>query len=124
MRCEEVQSLHGPYLDSELDARTSLEIEQHLKSCPDCARLFAEEQKLEARLKAGLTRGSRTPALWEQIERAVLRRCACAARSRRSGPGLRSLPGGRLCSRRSASSSRPGCGVRPGPGPGWRWRGW
>ena len=43
MRCEEVQSLHGPYLDSELEARSTLEIEQHLKSCPDCARLFAEE---------------------------------------------------------------------------------
>ena len=53
MRCDEVQSLQGPYLDSELDARTSLEIEQHLKACPECARLFAEEEKLEARIKAG-----------------------------------------------------------------------
>jgi anti-sigma factor RsiW len=71
MKCDEVQALHGPYLDSELDARTSLEIEQHLKACPECARLFAEEEKLEARIKAGLKQGSRTPVLWAQIEKQV-----------------------------------------------------
>ena len=54
--------LQGPYLDSELDAKTTLEIEQHLAGCPACARLFAEEQKLEARMKAGLNRGPRTAA--------------------------------------------------------------
>jgi len=42
MKCDEVQTLHGPYLDSELDAKNSLEIQQHLKTCPGCARLFAE----------------------------------------------------------------------------------
>jgi anti-sigma factor RsiW len=83
MRCEEVQSLQGPYLDSELDARASLEIEQHLKSCPECARLFTAEQKREERLKAGLNRGSRTPALWEQIERSVV---SAAPSATRSGP--------------------------------------
>ena len=65
--------MQGPYLDSELDARTSLEIEQHLKTCPECARLFAEEEKLESRIKASLKRGQRTPALWAQIEREVVR---------------------------------------------------
>ncbi len=49
MKCDEVQTMHGPYLDSELDAKTTLEIEQHLAACPACARLFAEEQKLNAR---------------------------------------------------------------------------
>ena len=81
MRCEEVQSLQGPYLDSELDARITLEIEQHLKSCPDCLRLFAEEQELEKGLKGGLNRGSRTPALWEQIECSVVSAVPFAARS-------------------------------------------
>jgi anti-sigma factor RsiW len=68
MKCDEVQTLHGPYLDSELDAKTSLEVEQHLATCPACARLFAEEEKLEARMMAGLNRGPRTPALWALIE--------------------------------------------------------
>jgi anti-sigma factor RsiW len=82
MKCDEVQALHGPYLDSELDARTSLEIEQHLKACPECARLFAEEEKLEARIKARLKQGQRTPALWAQIERGVAAAASSATRPR------------------------------------------
>jgi anti-sigma factor RsiW len=82
MKCDEVQTLHGPYLDSELDAKTSLEIEQHLKACPGCARFFAEEEKLEARIKAGLRLGPGTPALWAQIERAVAAAASSASRSR------------------------------------------
>jgi anti-sigma factor RsiW len=89
MKCDELQPLQGPYLDSELDARTSLEIEQHLKSCPNCARIFAEEQKLEARLKGGLNAGQRTPALWDEIERSV----AGASRPRQS-PSEGRLTGG------------------------------
>lgn len=72
MKCDQVQTLHGPYFDSELDAKTSLEIAQHLKACPACARGFAEAEKLEARMAAGLNRGPRTAALWEQIEREVV----------------------------------------------------
>jgi anti-sigma factor RsiW len=72
MKCDEVQTLHNPYLDSELDARTTLEIERHLKSCPECARCFDEAQKLEGRIKAGLSQGHRTAALWAQIERSVV----------------------------------------------------
>lgn len=71
MKCNEVQTMQGPYLDSELDTKTTLEIEQHLAACPACARLFAQEQKLEARITAGLNGGSRTAALWTQIEREV-----------------------------------------------------
>ena len=71
MKCNEVQTMQGPYLDSELDAKTTSEIEQHLAACPACAHLFAQEQKLEARITAGLNRGSRTAGLWEKIEREV-----------------------------------------------------
>jgi len=82
MKCDEVQTLHGPYLDSELDAKTSLEIQQHLKTCPGCARLFAEEEKLDARMMAGLSRGPRTAVLWAQIEREVAAAGSSASRSR------------------------------------------
>ena len=71
MKCNEVQTMQGPYLDSELEAKTNLEIEQHLSACPACARLFAAQQKLETRMTAGLNRGSRTAGLWAQIEREV-----------------------------------------------------
>jgi anti-sigma factor RsiW len=82
MKCDEVQTLHGPYLDSELDARTSLQIEQHLKACPGCARLLAKEEKLEVRIKAGLKQGPKTPALWAQIERRVAAVASSGPRSR------------------------------------------
>jgi len=72
MKCNEVQTMQDPYLDSELDAKTTLKIEQHLAACPACARLFALELKLEARISAGLNRGSRTAVLWERIEREVV----------------------------------------------------
>lgn len=74
MKCEEVQSCQGSYLDSELDARTTLEIQEHLKGCEECARLFAEEQRVEAWMKSGLERGEKSPAVWARIESGVLAR--------------------------------------------------
>jgi len=59
MKCYEAQALQGLYLDSELDPIGTLKIEQHLKSCPDCARLFAEEQRLDRSLRTALSRGQR-----------------------------------------------------------------
>jgi Putative zinc-finger len=82
MKCEEVQTMQGPYLDSELDAKVSLEIERHLASCPACARLFAEEAKLDARLMAGLNQGPRTASLWEQIEGSVVAAASSASPQR------------------------------------------
>jgi anti-sigma factor RsiW len=83
MKCDEVQPLHGPYLDSELDAKTTLEIQQHVVTCPDCARAFATEGRLEARIMAGLKQGQRTAALWEQVEHRVLAAAQSVARPQR-----------------------------------------
>jgi anti-sigma factor RsiW len=85
MKCDELQSLHGAYLDSELDARTTLEIQQHLAACPDCARAVAAEAKLEARVAAGLKRGERTTSLWDRIEQRVMTAAEAESR-RRSAP--------------------------------------
>jgi anti-sigma factor RsiW len=81
MRCEELQPLQGPYLDSELDADTTLAVQQHLGACADCARVFAEQEKLQARMTDGLKRGERTAALWERVEQAVLASASPAPRS-------------------------------------------
>jgi anti-sigma factor RsiW len=89
MNCHDIQNLYDPYLDSELDARTAAEIERHLRCCPECARLVAEEEKLEASLKAGLSRGERTPALWEQIEQSVAAVGRATARPLPTSPGPR-----------------------------------
>jgi hypothetical protein len=86
MKCDEIQPLQGAYLDSELDARTALEIEQHLKSCPECARLFAEEQNFEGWITSGLRQGERSASVWEQAERAVLAAAPAGTRFQPSPP--------------------------------------
>jgi len=84
MKCHDIENLRAPYLDSELDARTTAEIERHLRCCPECARLFAEEEKLEAGIKTVLNRGERTAALWEQIEHSVAAAASAGSRTRPS----------------------------------------
>lgn len=84
MKCDEVQPLHGPYLDSELDAKTTVEIQQHLATCAECARMFATGAKLDARIMTGLKRGQRTAALWEQVEQRVVAAARSAPRPQSS----------------------------------------
>ena len=71
MRCHEARQLIGPYLDSELDAKSSFEIEQHLESCRDCAQFFEAEQKLDDRISSLLRQGQKTGPLWERVESQV-----------------------------------------------------
>ena len=68
MKCNEIRNLVLAYLDSELDAKTSQEIQLHLQTCTECAELFAREQKFNERLFGVLRVGQPTPALWEQVE--------------------------------------------------------
>jgi anti-sigma factor RsiW len=68
MRCHEARNLLGPYLDSELDAKTSLDIGQHLQSCADCARVFDAETKFEARISTAVRPGPISSALWAKVE--------------------------------------------------------
>src|SRR6266581_5605194 len=68
MKCAEVRKLVRLYLDSELDAKNSFEVEQHLELCAECAGLFEAEKKFDVRLGRFLRRGHATRALWENIE--------------------------------------------------------
>jgi anti-sigma factor RsiW len=72
MKCGEVRKFVRLYLDSELDAEHSFEIEQHLESCPECAGLFEAEEKFDQRLGKFLRTGQATRALWEKIESRVV----------------------------------------------------
>ncbi len=47
MKCTQVRCYVSPYLDSELDGKTTFEISRHLEICPACARLFALEAELD-----------------------------------------------------------------------------
>src|SRR5438132_13442767 len=71
MKCNEIRNLVLAYLDSELDAKTSQEIQLHLQTCTECAQLFERERKFNERLFGALRVGQPTPALWEQIESRV-----------------------------------------------------
>ena len=68
MKCHEVHRLIGPYLDYELDAKTSFDIAEHLQSCDDCAGLVEAERRLDERIVSVLRRGEKTPELWRQLE--------------------------------------------------------
>jgi Putative zinc-finger len=68
MKCAEVRKLVQLYIDSELDAKHSLEVEQHLESCLECAGLFDAEKKFDERLRRFLRKGPRTVSLWGKIE--------------------------------------------------------
>ncbi len=50
MACNDNQRLLHAYLDGELDLVRSIEFEDHLKSCPDCSRDFADQQALRKSL--------------------------------------------------------------------------
>jgi len=68
MKCNEIRNLALAYLDSELDAKTSQEIQLHLQSCTECAELFAREEQFNERAFGVLRVGQATPALWEKVE--------------------------------------------------------
>lgn len=68
MKCNEARNLIVPYLDSELDARTTQEIQLHLQSCAECAELFAQEEKFNEHLFRVLRAGQATPAVWAKVE--------------------------------------------------------
>ena len=103
MNCNEVRPLHDAYLDSELDAKTTLELQEHMATCAECARLFATEAKLDARLMAGLRQGQRTAALWEQVEQQVIAAAKSGVRPRPSP--LAPRPAGRLSTLNSQLST-------------------
>ncbi len=68
MKCKEYLRYLGPYIDSELDAKTCVEITNHLNVCPDCNKRFSQEQEVE-RLLAGKLKEERMPeSMWKEIQ--------------------------------------------------------
>jgi anti-sigma factor RsiW len=53
MSCENNQALLSAYVDGELDLVQSLEIETHLETCQDCARIVQNQRTLGTALRAG-----------------------------------------------------------------------
>jgi len=78
MTCDEARRHWNLYHDSEGDAELHFRIGEHLATCPDCARWFDQESRLEHLIAEKLRSGPETPELWDR----VLTECGIVRRPR------------------------------------------
>lgn len=71
MTCAEARVLLGAHLDHELDVRSSLELEAHLRECAACRAELADLETLQESARANLTRFSPSAALEAKLRDAV-----------------------------------------------------
>jgi anti-sigma factor RsiW len=87
MNCGDVREILFAFLDNELDASLSIEVQRHMEHCPDCAREAETERAVGKRLAAAMERESAgLPALDEIVGTAVAGP-AIGHRRRRVGKG-------------------------------------
>jgi anti-sigma factor RsiW len=53
MECRDARKLLDAYVDRELDLTVSLEVEQHLRNCQACARMYENRQTLRDAIRTG-----------------------------------------------------------------------
>ena len=88
MSCSEVREIIQLYLDSELDARSTLNVLRHLECCLGCSRLLDGDLEQKAMLRhAARSEAIDSQRLREQIVRAI-RRGAAGSRHRWLWPEL------------------------------------
>jgi len=79
MNCEQARQHWELYYDSEGDPELCLHINEHLAQCPDCARWFFQQGRLEDVLLAKLRSGEPSAETWANVrERSGLARPAMA----------------------------------------------
>jgi anti-sigma factor RsiW len=71
MTCDETRPLLGAHVDHELDLRTDLEVQAHLRGCPACRSEVASLQALHEAAQAHLTRHAMPEAVAARLRRAV-----------------------------------------------------
>jgi anti-sigma factor RsiW len=54
LKCDDVQHLIDAYIDDELDLVKTVEVEQHLQDCIDCAKMYKERQLVQAAIHTGM----------------------------------------------------------------------
>lgn len=75
MRCKDVRKYVSPYLDSELDGKTSFEIVRHLELCAECRTRFDSEEVVEKRISSFLRKAEAgDEELWRRAVEKALRR--------------------------------------------------
>jgi predicted anti-sigma-YlaC factor YlaD len=80
MDCKNAQTLLGGYLDRELDAVRTLEIEDHLHGCAVCSQSYKDHQVLSEGLRTGSVY-LKAPPIFRSASSA-----RCAKRQSRVGP--------------------------------------
>ena len=73
MNCAEVSSVLSAYLDGELDALRSREVEAHLQECTACARRWSDLEALRESLRAPDLRYAMPPGLESRVRRSLRR---------------------------------------------------
>ncbi len=66
MNCQDVRKFLGPFLDDELDARTSYEMGLHLNDCASCRERVEAERRLETNIVSAARRDDTTPEMWDR----------------------------------------------------------
>jgi len=67
MICQDVRQYLSPFLDNELTAKETLEIQSHLEECPACQRVCDLERAIRFLFQKGLPEETAPPDLWEKI---------------------------------------------------------
>jgi anti-sigma factor RsiW len=80
--CQEAQDLLHGYLDGELDLVRSLELEQHLQTCPSCSHTYQNQQALRAAIQTGSLHFTPPVHLQRRVRSAVRRSTHASGRSR------------------------------------------
>jgi anti-sigma factor RsiW len=71
MKCTDCLELLGPYVDGELPADEAADVEEHLKTCPDCASAQRRLVGTSFQLRAGLARYPAPDVLKARIRAAI-----------------------------------------------------
>jgi hypothetical protein len=68
MNCNQARTLLTPWLDDELDARSTAEIQAHLQACAACQARFESESRVEQRVAEHLHDGAMPELVWERLQ--------------------------------------------------------
>lgn len=81
MNCQQTRKHWDLFHDSEGDAELSHRINEHLGMCPDCARWFYQQSRLEDSLVEKLRPGAPSNAMWVRIRDRCTRKPTVRGRS-------------------------------------------
>jgi anti-sigma factor RsiW len=111
VNCHDARTLLMAYLDSELDAATTVSVREHLRTCSTCAVRFDQEEHLETALAALLREGTMPADVCQRLDSVLV----AASREREAdGDGAASGMSGDVPRSRDELAARRGVYM-------WRW---